>query len=227
MDGVKYQISIMNKTRCEIALDLSLRAVEKDLEGDHALACKLYKDAARALEDAIAHAKREKSMDAKDILQMEAKVKEYLERAEMLLRNNASKDNDTPRKSNVAAGAAAAGAMLGYAAMGPLAAVVGAGSMAYASTKKSGLMSSVSRVSGTAVLKTMDVTKSLNRKYKIDERVKENSRMALEKAKELDEKYKIRETAKTQGEKIGKMIEEKFLSNKESVSKLPATPGKR
>jgi hypothetical protein len=88
-------------------------------------------------------------------------------------------------------------------------------------------MSSVSRVSGTAVLKTMDVTKSLNRKYKIDERVKENSRMALEKAKELDEKYKIRETAKTQGEKIGKMIEEKFLSNKESVSKLPATPGKR
>jgi hypothetical protein len=32
---------------------------------------------------------------------------------------------------------------------------------------------------------------------------------------------------KTQGERLGKMLEEKFLSNKESVSKLPETPGKR
>jgi hypothetical protein len=49
----------------------------------------------------------------------------------------------------------------------------------------------------------------------------------LEKAKQLDEKYKVRENMKTQGERLGKMLEEKFLSNKESVSKLPETPGKR
>jgi hypothetical protein len=57
--------------------------------------------------------------------------------------------------------------------------------------------------------------------------VKENGKIALEKAKQLDEKYKVRENMKTQGERLGKMLEEKFLSNKESVSKLPETPGKR
>ena len=56
---------LMNKTRCEIALDLSLRAVQHDLDGDSAFARKLYEDAARALEDAIAHAKKEKSMAVK------------------------------------------------------------------------------------------------------------------------------------------------------------------
>ena len=98
--------------------------------------------------------------------------------------------------------------------------------MAYASTKKSGIMSSVSKVSGSAVLKTVEKAKTLNNKYKIQEKVKENGKIAFEKAKEIDEKYKIRETAKTQSERIGKLIEEKVLSNKESVSKLPATPGK-
>jgi hypothetical protein len=73
----------------------------------------------------------------------------------------------------------------------------------------------------------MERAKSLNRKYKIDEKVKENGKIALEKAKQLDEKYKVRENMKTQGERLGKMLEEKFLSNKESVSKLPETPGKR
>ena len=112
---------LMNKTRCEIALDLSLRAVQHDLDGDSAFARKLYEDAARALEDAIAHAKKEKSMETNDIKQMESKVKEYRERAKIL---NATKGGDTcnekESKSNVAAGAAAAGAMIGFAAMGPL-----------------------------------------------------------------------------------------------------------
>ena len=76
------------------------------------------------------------------------------------------------------------------------------------------------------MIKTMERAKSLNRKYKIDEKVKENGKIALEKAKQLDEKYKVR-NMKTQGERLGKMLEEKFLSNKESVSKLPETPGKR
>ena len=218
---------LMNKTRCEIALDLSLRAVQHDLDGDSAFARKLYEDAARALEDAIAHAKKEKSMETNDIKQMESKVKEYRERAKIL---NATKGGDTcnekESKSNVAAGAAAAGAMIGFAAMGPLGALGCASSMAYASTKKSGIMSSVSKVSGSAVLKTVEKAKTLNNKYKIQEKVKENGKIAFEKAKDLDEKYKIRETAKMQSERIGKLIEEKFLSNKESVSKLPATPGK-
>ena len=189
----------MNKTRCEIALDLSLRAVQHDLDGDSAFARKLYEDAARALEDTIAHAKKEKSMETNDIKQMESKVKEYRERAKIL---NATKGGDTcnekESKSNVAAGAAAAGAMIGFAAMGPLGALGCASSMAYASTKKSGIMSSVSKVSGSAVLKTVERAKMLNNKYKIQEKVKENGKIAFEKAKDLDEKYKIREKAKTQ-----------------------------
>ena len=204
-----------------------MRAVQHDLDGDSAFARKLYEDAARALEDAIAHAKKEKSMETNDIKQMESKVKEYRERAKIL---NATKGGDIcngkESKSNVAAGAAAAGAMIGFAAMGPLGALGCASSMAYASTKKSGIMSSVSKVSGSAVLKTVERAKTLNNKYKIQEKVKENGKIAFEKAKDLDEKYKIRETAKMQSERIGKLIEEKFLSNKESVSKLPATPGK-
>ena len=216
----------MNKTRCEIALDLSLRAVQHDLDGDSALARKLYEDAARALEDAIAHAKKEESMETNDIKQMESKVKEYRERAKILNATKGGICNGKESKSNVAAGAAAAGAMIGFAAMGPLGALGCASSMAYASTKKSGIMSSVSKVSGSAVLKTVERAKTLNNKYKIQEKVKENGKIAFEKAKDLDEKYKIRETAKMQSERIGKLIEEKFLSNKESVSKLPATPGK-
>ena len=220
----------MNKTRCEIALDLSLRAVEHDLDGDYALACKLYKDASRALEDAIAHARtgETSSMEENDIEQMQRKVKEYRERAETLSsrsKGGGGEDDDT--KTNVVAGAAAAGAMIGFATMGPFGAIGWASSMAYASTRKKGIASSVSKISGTAVIKTMERAKSLNRKYKIDEKVKENGKIALEKAKELDEKYKVRENMKTQGERLGKMLEEKFLSNKESVSKLPETPRKR
>ena len=221
----------MNKTRCEIALDLSLRAVEHDLDGDDALACKLYKDASRALEDAIAHARKEEtsSMEENDIEQMQRKVKEYRERAETLSSRSKGgggcEDDDT--KTNVVAGAAAAGAMIGFATMGPFGAIGWASSMAYASTRKKGIASSVSKISGSAVIKTMERAKSLNRKYKIDEKVKENGKIALEKAKQLDEKYKVRENMKTQGERLGKMLEEKFLSNKESVSKLPETPGKR
>ena len=221
----------MNKTRCEIALDISLRAVQHDLDGDSALACKLYKDASRALEDAIAHARNGEtsSMEENDIEQMQRKVKEYRERAETL--SNRSKgggggeDDDT--KTNIVAGAAAAGAMIGFATMGPFGAIGWASSMAYASTRKKGIASSVSKISGSAVINTMERAKSLNRRYKIDEKVKENGKIALEKAKQLDEKYKVRENMKTQGERLGKMLEEKFLSNKESVSKLPETPGKR
>ena len=220
----------MNKTRCEIALDLSLRAVEHDLDGDDALACKLYKDASRALEDAIAHARNGEtsSMEENDIEQMQRKVKEYRERAETLSsrsKGGGGEDDDT--KTNVVAGAAAAGAMIGFATMGPFGAIGWASSMAYASTRKKGIASNVSKISGTAVIKTMERAKSLNRKYKIDEKVKENGKIALEKAKQLDEKYKVRENMKTQGERLGKMLEEKFLSNKESVSKLPETPRKR
>ena len=220
----------MNKTRCEIALDLSLRAVEHDLDGDYALACKLYKDASRALEDAIAHARKEEtsSMEENDIEQMQRKVKEYRERAGTLSsRSKGGGDEDDDTKTNVVAGAAAAGAMIGFATMGPFGAIGWASSMAYASTRKKGIASSVSKISGSAVIKTMERAKSLNRKYKIDEKVKENGKIALEKAKQLDEKYKVRENMKTQGERLGKMLEEKFLSNKESVSKLPETPGKR
>ena len=221
----------MNKTRCKIALDLSLRAVEHDLDGDYALACKLYKDASRALEDAIAHARNGEtsSMEENDIEQMQRKVKEYRDRAETLSSRSkgggGGDDDDT--KTNVVAGAAAAGAMIGFATMGPFGAIGWASSMAYASTRKKGIASSVSKISGSAVIKTMERAKSLNRKYKIDEKVKENGKIALEKAKQLDEKYKVRENMKTQGERLGKMLEEKFLSNKESVSKLPETPGKR
>jgi len=218
----------MNKTRCEIALDLSLRAVEHDLDGDDALACKLYKDASRALEDAIAHA-RNGETEENDIEQMQRKVKEYRERAETLSSRSkgggGGEDDDT--KTNIVAGAAAAGAMIGFATMGPFGAIGWASSMAYASTRKKGIASSVSKISGSAVINTMERAKSLNRKYKIDEKVKENGKIALEKAKQLDEKYKVRENMKTQGERLGKMLEEKFLSNKESVSKLPETPGKR
>ena len=222
----------MNKTRCEIALDLSLRAVEHDLDGDYALACKLYKDASRALEDAIAHARKEEtsSMEENDIEQMQRKVKEYRERAETLSsrsKGGGGGEDDDREKTNVVAGAAAAGAMIGFATMGPFGAIGWASSMAYASTRKKGIASSVSKISGTAVIKTMERAKSLNRKYKIDEKVKENGKIALEKAKQLDEKYKVRENMKTQGERLGKMLEEKFLSNKESVSKLPETPRKR
>ena len=222
----------MNKTRCEIALDLSLRAVEHDLDGDYALACKLYKDASRALEDAIAHARKEEtsSMEENDIEQMQRKVKEYRERAETLSsrsKGGGGSEDDDREKTNVVAGAAAAGAMIGFATMGPFGAIGWASSMAYASTRKKGIASSVSKISGSAVIKTMERAKSLNRKYKIDEKVKENGKIALEKAKQLDEKYKVRENMKTQGERLGKMLEEKFLSNKESVSKLPETPGKR
>lgn len=221
----------MNKTRCEIALDISLRAVQHDLDGDSALACKLYKDASRALEDAIAHARNGEtsSMEENDIEQMQRKVKEYRERAETLSSRSkgggGGEDDDT--KTNIVAGAAAAGAMIGFATMGPFGAIGWASSMAYASTRKKGIASSVSKISGSAVIKTMERAKSLNRKYKIDEKVKENGKIALEKAKQLDEKYKVRENMKTQGERLGKMLEEKFLSNKESVSKLPETPGKR
>ncbi|CCO17248.1 unknown protein [Bathycoccus prasinos] len=177
----------MNKTRCEIALDLSLRAVEHDLDGDDALACKLYKDASRALEDAIAHARNGEtsSMEENDIEQMQRKVKEYRERAETL--SNRSKgggggeDDDT--KTNIVAGAAAAGAMIGFATMGPFGAIGWASSMAYASTRKKGIASSVSKISGSAVINTMERAKSLNRRYKIDEKVKENGKIALEKAK--------------------------------------------
>jgi hypothetical protein len=218
----------MNKTRCEIALDLSLRAVEHDLDGDDALACKLYKDASRALEDAIAHA-RNGETEENDIEQMQRKVKEYRERAETLSSRSkgggGGEDDDT--KTNIVAGAAAAGAMIGFATMGPFGAIGWASSMAYASTRKKGIASSVSKISGSAVINTMERAKSLNRRYKIDEKVKENGKIALEKAKQLDEKYKVRENMKTQGERLGKMLEEKFLSNKESVSKLPETPGKR
>lgn len=222
----------MNKTRCEIALDISLRAVQHDLDGDSALACKLYKDASRALEDAIAHARKEEtsSMEENDIEQMQRKVKEYRERAETLSsrsKGGGGGEDDDREKTNVVAGAAAAGAMIGFATMGPFGAIGWASSMAYASTRKKGIASSVSKISGSAVIKTMERAKSLNRKYKIDEKVKENGKIALEKAKQLDEKYKVRENMKTQGERLGKMLEEKFLSNKESVSKLPETPGKR
>lgn len=219
----------MNKTRCEIALDISLRAVQHDLDGDSALACKLYKDASRALEDAIAHA-RNGAMEENDIEQMQRKVKEYRERAETLSsrsKGGGGGEDDDREKTNVVAGAAAAGAMIGFATMGPFGAIGWASSMAYASTRKKGIASSVSKISGTAVIKTMERAKSLNRKYKIDEKVKENGKIALEKAKQLDEKYKVRENMKTQGERLGKMLEEKFLSNKESVSKLPETPRKR
>ena len=189
----------MNKTRCEIALDLSLRAVEHDLDGDYALACKLYKDASRALEDAIAHARtgETSSMEENDIEQMQRKVKEYRERAETLSsrsKGGGGEDDDT--KTNVVAGAAAAGAMIGFATMGPFGAIGWASSMAYASTRK-GIASSVSKISGTAVIKTMERAKSLNRKYKIDEKVKENGKIALEKAKQLDEKYKVSENMKS------------------------------
>ena len=137
----------MNKTRCEIALDISLRAVQHDLDGDSALACKLYKDASRALEDAIAHARKEEtsSMEENDIEQMQRKVKEYRERAETLSSRSKGgggcEDDDT--KTNVVAGAAAAGAMIGFATMGPFGAIGWASSMAYASTRKKGIASSV------------------------------------------------------------------------------------
>ena len=219
----------MNKTRCEIALDISLRAVQHDLDGDSALACKLYKDASRALEDAIAHA-RNGAMEENDIEQMQRKVKEYRERAETLSsrsKGGGGGEDDDREKTNVVAGAAAAGAMIGFATMGPFGSIGWASSMAYASTRKKGIASSASKISGSAVINTMERAKSLNRRYKIDEKVKENGKIALEKAKQLDEKYKVRENMKTQGERLGKMLEEKFLSNKESVSKLPETPGKR
>ena len=74
------------------------------------------------------------------------------------------------------------------------------------------------------MLKTVEKAKTLNNKYKIKEKVKENGKIAFEKAKEIDEKYKIGRRRR-RGEHM-KLIEEKFLSNKESVSKLPATPGK-
>ena len=104
----------MNKTRCEIALDISLRAVQHDLDGDSALACKLYKDASRALEDAIAHA-RNGAMEENDIEQMQRKVKEYRERAETLSsrsKGGGGGEDDDREKTNVVAGAAAAGAVV-------------------------------------------------------------------------------------------------------------------
>lgn len=210
-------------SRCIKALELATKAVKLDMDGDEVLAAKMYRDAARELEDALKQTNSNNansSFSEDDRKQITLKIKEYRDRADVIGKDSV---NEKKQSGSVMAGAAAAGAMIGFAMTGPVGAIGMAASMGWASTKKSGLMSTVSKASGKAVLRGVDMAKNANRKYELDTKAKEYSKIGMQKAKEIDEKYKIREKTIAGATAAGKYIEENYLSSKD-VGKLPSTP---
>jgi len=127
-----------------LAIDLAERAVELDV-------ARAFSDAATAYDDAATQLEVESST-ADDANALLDKAREYRARAEEIRRTRArngdasssdrSNAKDEARASasgsSVVAGAAAVGAAAGFALLGPMSAVIGAGAMAYGTTRKDG-----------------------------------------------------------------------------------------
>ena len=138
------------------------------------------------------------------------KAREYRARAEEIRRTRArngdasSSDRSNARDearasasgSSVVAGAAAVGAAAGFALLGPMSAVIGAGAMAYGTTRKDGWGKACTGA-GTAAAASYASLRRLDDEYGLASRASRAARGAARGAKRLNDDYKITERAST------------------------------
>ena len=194
------------------ALERARAAVELDVARDFPAAARAYRDAAAAL-DADADA------DADGADGLRRKAREYRERADELeattrettvdytslvgVASGAARAKTTMETktrdaggARVVAGAAAVGAGAGFALLGPVSAVVGAGAMAYGTTRRDGVGSACSGA-GKLAANAYSSVKRWNREHAVTTKAAAACATGAKAVKKLDDEYKIREkTAK-------------------------------